>query len=322
MKKILFMIFLSGIVYGNRSFNWNIDNDIFLTDKFYTSGVEFEIELHDETIYNEAGEEVSLDYEGNKVQYSIRRYAGQKLFTPSEIEWTLDEIDKYERPYAGLLYGGYKREKYIDDGSYWKYNFLFGMTGDGSFGELYQKNYHEVIGSPEPLGWDSQIDESFVFLYSIDYSPWTRILYEGDDYIRGDYRYIVNASIGTLRIGGSGGVLFRFGRLLGDFEPGKAEFQKKIPKSLYGLKEYYIYANAMLKLNIHDTTYQGGLFENHSPFTVNIEPFVLEEKLGAMATWDEFSVDYALTMQSTEVEGEAWKPVWHAYHSLNFRFYY
>ena len=322
MKKILFMIFLSGIAYGSRSFNWNVDNDIFLTDKFYTSGVEFEIELNDETIYNEAGEEVDLDYEGKKVQYSIRRYAGQKIYTPSEIEWTLDEIDKYERPYAGLLYGGYKREKYIDDSSYWKYNFIFGMTGDGSFGELYQKNYHEVIGSPEPLGWDSQIDESLVLLYSVDYSPWNRILYEGEDYIRGDYRYILNASIGTLRIGGSGGVLFRFGRILGDFEPRKAEFQKKIPKSLYGLREYYLYANAMVKLNIHDTTYQGGLFENHSPFTVNIEPFVLEEKFGATAMWDNFSVNYGLVMQSTEVEGEAWKPIWHAYHSLSFKFYY
>lgn len=322
MKKILFMLFLSAFVYGSRSFNWNIDNDIFLTDRFYTSGVEFEIELEDENIYNLDGEKIDDTYEDKKVQYTIRRYVGQKIYSPSEIEWGLEDIDKYERPYAGLFYGGYRREKYIDDGSYWKYDFLIGMTGDGSFGELYQKNYHKLIGSPDPLGWDSQIDESFVFDFSVDYSPGVNIVYEGNDYYRGDCRYILNAKVGTLYIGGSSGVRLRFGRLLGDFDPNKARFQKNIEKTFYGLKEYFLYADVKIRVSLFDVTYQGGLVENHSPFTVNIEPLVLEERLGVMAFWDRFVIEYALTMQSTEVESEPWKPVWHAYHSLNFRFYY
>jgi hypothetical protein len=109
---------------------------------------------------------------------------------------------------------------------------------------------------------------------------------------------------------------------LGDFAPGKAEFQKEIPKLPYGLKEYYIYFSPAIKINIHDTTYQGGLFENHSPFTVNIEPLVFEERFGIEAVWDDIAIEYAITMQSTEVEGESWRPFWHSYHSLNFKFYY
>ena len=70
-----------------------------------------------------------------------------------------------DRAYAGYLYLFLNKNI--------KYNNVFdsfgvniGFTGDLSFGEEIQKVVHDMIGSPEPMGWDNQIDNEFLFMLS------------------------------------------------------------------------------------------------------------------------------------------------------------
>jgi|GEM_PF-2776566 len=322
MKRNLIYLFILVIynVYGQRSLNLKIDNDIFFSDQFYTSGIELELETRDSNFYN-VEKELADDNEKNRLQYVTRRFIGQKLYTPSNIRLTLEEKEKYERPYAGFLYAGYSMEKYSSNSNYIIHSYTIGATGDISLGEFYQKEYHELIGSPEPQGWDMQIEDKFIFQYNLEYSPKNHLLFS-DDKFSSDYRNIFKVNLGNLQLGGSLGFLIRYGNILSDFSSKKTNFEKSPTENFLNLKEYYIFFNGNIKTTLHDTTYEGTLISNHSPLTVDINPIVLEERLGIILTWEHFLFEYILNVQSTEVKNEKWRLDWHLYHSFNFKYLY
>lgn len=322
MKKKLFYLFMfiTYNIYSQRSINLKIDNDIFFSDKFYTSGIELELEARDSNFYN-AKKELADDNEINRLQYVTRRFLGQKLYTPSNIRWTLEEKEKYERPYAGFLYAGYAIEKYNENSQYIIHSYTIGATGDISLGEFYQKEYHELIGSPEPQGWDMQIEDKFIFQYQLEYSPKNYILFHENNITR-DYRNIFKVDLGNLRLGGSIEFLIRYGNILSDFSSRKTNFARIPDQNFLNLKEYFVFFKGRIKATFHDTTYEGGLISRKSPITVDINPIVLEEELGFCLSWEDFIFEYILNIQSTETKNDSFKLDWHMYHSFNFKYLY
>ena len=93
MKRCLFLIFVVVFeIFGENTFEFYHDNDLFITDEDYTSGVEFKYKQE-------------LDEGGNYNGFSF----GQKFYTPSNI--TENEAKDYDRPYAAWLYLGIEKEK-------------------------------------------------------------------------------------------------------------------------------------------------------------------------------------------------------------------
>jgi hypothetical protein len=79
---------------------------------------------------------------------------GQNMYTPKDI--TLAEPLPGDRPYAGWLYAtiglGVESTGQTD-----QFAFTVGVVGPASLAEQSQKAIHELIGSPEPKGWDTQL---------------------------------------------------------------------------------------------------------------------------------------------------------------------
>lgn len=80
---------------------------------------------------------------------------GQNIYTPADIENpTLPPAD---RPYAGWLHLDFVTGIPKNDGAH-RFLFSLGITGPASLAEETQKVIHDLVGSPEPVGWDNQLE--------------------------------------------------------------------------------------------------------------------------------------------------------------------
>ncbi len=320
MKKLLFFILSFSIFAYEKSFNLNLDNDAPFTDKFYSNGLEFEIEVRDPNIYEKNNVTTDVWQEGSYKR--VKKFIfGQKIYTPSDLTLGVDEVEKYERPYAGWLYFGYANEKYFETGSYIKHNFYIGTTGKDSFSEMYQREYHDLIGSPNPQGWDLQIDEGAGFQYTFEYSPKNFTLYQKEKK-KADFRYGTKINIGTVFINGDINLLGRYGKIASDFESKKINNLLDEEKGFLNMKEYYFFLMTKGRIVVHDTTFEGGIDKNRSPHVVEINPFVLEQNTGFIMSWDKFTLEYKLSILSSEIKNEKWSLASHVYNSLNFKYFY
>ncbi len=108
------------------------------------------------------------------VQHRFNFLLGQKIYTPEL--YTVDQVEYYDRPYAGVLFGkgGYQ---YLFQNGWVAGNVLLGKIGPGSRAEELQTWYHRLLGFPEPGGWDSQIENGK--LTNLDIEGYYRLLNAG-----------------------------------------------------------------------------------------------------------------------------------------------
>ncbi|MBY5992421.1 lipid A deacylase LpxR family protein [Ferrimonas balearica] len=181
---------------------------------------------------------------------------GQMMWTPEHIEEPLPR--EGERPYAGLLFleGGLAR--YAEDRAD-RYQLLFGTVGPSALAEEGQRFIHFLIGSDEPLGWDSQIEDQLVL--NLDY--------------RGDRRLVQSpgqwgrtpeiSAVGRLRAGNfqselAMGALFRWGENLGGsfasagFQPGQLVDPGALGGSAQG---QFLFTGVEGRYRFYDLTIEG-----------------------------------------------------------------
>ncbi|KLV05392.1 hypothetical protein ABT56_11795 [Photobacterium aquae] len=161
---VLFVPCVSAFNAG--SFAFSIDNDgIVGTDQNYTNGVFFEYNSAS-TLSLENDAPIPFAYIANWLPLDENRSKnwnlrlGQQMWTPEDIE--ANSPPDGERPYAGLLFleGGIRQFSPL---SVDKYNLMIGTVGPNAFAEDTQKFIHSIIGSDDPMGWDTQIDNQLVF---------------------------------------------------------------------------------------------------------------------------------------------------------------
>lgn len=124
------------------SLSLSVDNDGVLgTDREYTSGLF-----------------ARWSSDPSTIGYSVE--IGSQMWTPSDIEWTTPHPN--ERAYAGLLYLQ-GRVYHQNDTNAYKGSLMVGTVGPDSYAEDAQSIVHAVVGSPDPMGWDYQINNQFVY---------------------------------------------------------------------------------------------------------------------------------------------------------------
>jgi len=140
-----------------RFFTITEENDLFGggSDKHYTNGIRFTCydmakkPFETITTINSLAPLVEMN-ETTRMYFSL----GQNLYTPEEI--TQKDPNPSDRPYAGFLYGSVGtftfNDNYLDE-----LEVTLGIVGPAALGEQIQKEVHEIVHSPEPLGWDSQL---------------------------------------------------------------------------------------------------------------------------------------------------------------------
>ena len=301
MKKIFIFLILIFSIYSEKSFEFIIDNDAFLSDRWYTNGLEFK--LNEYFFYNQ---------ENTENTYIL----GQKIYTPTTFYKDSKYIDEYDRPFAGLLYFGILKEKYKKNGKYRKSGWLLETTGKASLSDTVQKTYHKILSFRKPKGWDSQIENTYGIAYVREESP----IYKSwnvNNNLDLNLRFINEIHMGNV-------ILYDkiFGRVeFGNFNNFYKFTNKEKIDTLWNMKEYYLFLQTGLMLRGYDSTLQGNIFNNKSKFTVDIYPVILESKVGFFMKWKEFSLEYDLTANSTEIKSMKFEEFWQIYHTLKFEFF-
>lgn len=135
------------IVFGQKSESslrkhelfLQVDNDAFAFthfDRYYTHGVFLG--------YNQ------YLNENERIKISFV----QQIYTPEK--YTVKDIQSYDRPYAGVLYGRAAYQRHFKR-AWLEGGMLLGKIGPGSKAAEVQLWYHRVFGFPQPQGWDFQI---------------------------------------------------------------------------------------------------------------------------------------------------------------------
>lgn len=138
------------------------DNDFFKlgrnTDQFYTQGLKVE------WMRERRGAPIFLDRWAAGGESTGKRSSawglnwGTSIYTPQDIEQI--PIDTLDRPYAGWMW---LAGRYVATNSAQKRRLLaevsLGVIGPSALQAQFQTEWHVIIDSPEPLGWDTQIED-------------------------------------------------------------------------------------------------------------------------------------------------------------------
>ena len=90
-----------------------------------------------------------------------------------------------QHPYAGWLYMQFLLGtiQNRDDGFFPRYADLYeleiGMVGPSAMGRQAQRGIHQILGAPDPQGWDSQLEDEFAFAVSYE-RRWSSLRYFTD----------------------------------------------------------------------------------------------------------------------------------------------
>lgn len=151
---------------------YTYENDSrFLSDRFYTSGVEMSIR-HSVDRRGEFARDLThtlcrLAGCDASTVFANQRNVGQLIFTPRQIDRV--EPQPGDRPWAGLLY--YEKMYSFLSHDHKTLTTITGqlaVTGRLSLAEEAQKAAHKLFDRPRPLGWHNQIGASLGVMASVE----------------------------------------------------------------------------------------------------------------------------------------------------------
>lgn len=283
-----------------QSFLITYENDsIYGGDNYYSNGLQILMTTKDFYDNEENKFLPKMLNPENKQFYNYSFGIGQKIYTPSDID--IKELVPDDRPYAGYLYlflDKNIRHKSSTD----TFGISIGITGPASLAEDVQTNVHEWIGSPIPRGWDNQLSNEFLFMFSWlksiklrDTKPYTF-----------DWNIIpkIGINLGTPFTNSSTSVEFRFGWNLDD-----DLITNRIKTSSQGLREnskyeglknisYYFFIEAEGDLVLYNTFLDGNISGYKPDITKNI--FCYNFTTGLTIRVSNFYIKYSSIFLSKE----------------------
>lgn len=165
---LLVLLLSAPVMAANRYFTFTFEDDLFVgRDYGYTGGVQLawadgpaqryeDIAPHWVVTLAQPLWLVRRPAQERAVSYKL----GMAVFTPMDLEATIPRQD--DMPYSGMVYGQITLHAFdgnVADRAY----ALVGLVGPASgIGNL-QKEFHRLIGSQVPQGWDTQLDNEPVF---------------------------------------------------------------------------------------------------------------------------------------------------------------
>jgi hypothetical protein len=189
---------------------------------------------------------------------------GQSLFTPEDIS-NPDPIPD-DRPYAAWLYGSLGLVADNRRGVT-MLALSLGMVGPSAGGEEAQKWVHDLIGSPEPLGWANQLQDEFTVQFSF-WRLW-RPLPRPEASAKGgrittEILPHVETELGNVFVSGAGGGTFRIGsNLPADYGPPR--IQPAVPGSEFFIPSrglaWYFFAGVEGRVVLHNLFLDGNTFQ-------------------------------------------------------------
>ena len=257
-----------------------IENDILArTDRYYTNGIKLGVGLPFDTLQLPAAEvlrQVVPEIAADDNDVHLGMFMGQNLYTPRSIATSAPQPN--DRPWAAWLYLGGVAQR-AQGNRLDTVEVDVGMVGPAALGKEVQSNWHRLIGSPQPQGWQNQLRNEPAFLAS----------YLGKRrYARGNFELIphAGATVGTVMTLARAGGLVRYGVNMSGFgpdtiEPGGAllhNMRRELTSGVSGL-EAYVFAGIDHRWVGHNIFLDGGVLRNGP--SVERRPHVYDLSVGA-----------------------------------------
>jgi len=298
------------------------ENDFFGggTDKNYTNGIMltwFNRDVRKSKIAEFVADIIpNFDIDGTtSVYYSI----GHNLYTPERIDIPIP--DTKDRPYAAFLYGsvGFTdiEDNHIDD-----IEITLGVIGPMAFGEEIQVNYHSLIETTEPKGWDYQLENELGLMFS-----WQRRWPEAfavDTWGGGYFRIMphVGATIGNIYTYTNAGFNLQFVPKKDRWQSQPLRVRPAIPGSGFFSNfedgwSWMLFAGVEGRVIARNIFLDGNTFED-SP-SVDKRYFVADANAGLAMSYKSMRISYTVNWRSEEFRGQDESHLFGAL-SLGFRF--
>ena len=229
---------------------------------------------------------------------------GQSLFTPADIKIAEPQPD--DRPWAAWLYGGIallsETPRTLES-----LELDIGVVGPAAFGEDVQKFWHDMIGSPQPRGWDNQIknEPAVALIYE---RKWREEVWrfggKGSE-IGADVTPLVGAALGNVFTYASAGVALRFGEdLPADFGPPR--IRPSLPGSgFFDLDDrfgWYVFAALEGRAVARNIFLDGNTFVDSE--RVDKEPFVGDFQFGFAVMVNTARITVSQIFRTREFDGQ------------------
>jgi hypothetical protein len=284
-------------------FSASLENDLVAgEDNNYTNGVRFS------WFSSEVGVPGWMERSAEKLPFfdasGNKRYGfslGQSMFTPTDIERR--SPDSRDRPYAGWTYGTVglvsDRSDRMDS-----LQLQLGIVGPASLAGQTQDFVHDLIGSPDPQGWDNQINNEpgIALMYQ---RKWRFLAETSPGGFGVDALPHIGGALGNVFTHANAGFTVRVGQDLGaDYGP--PLIQPSLPGSDFFNPSqawgWYLFAGLDGRAVARNIFLDGNTFED-SP-SVNKNPLVGDAQFGLAFTYETVRVAYTHVFRTKEFEGQ------------------
>jgi lipid A 3-O-deacylase len=221
--------------------------------------------------------------------------ASSSMYTPAN---KAEQVIVGDRPYAGWLHGGvYHISNSAASATRFKTEYTVGVIGKAAMQEEMQKNWHQVINRPQPLGWDNQIASDVAL--TVNFKGEKRLLQPAEHV---DLIGFAEANIGTvMNYGGVGGMM-----RLGWFED---YFANILPLSKNAHKSWqaFVFIRPSVRIVADNALLQGGIFTyDKSPYVIqrdDLARYYMETEFGYSLSYRNINMTYSQSIRTPEFNG-------------------
>jgi hypothetical protein len=180
-----------------------------------------------------------------------------------------------------------------------------------------QKIIHDLIGSPEPKGWDEQIGDELIVQVNYE-KRWFNQLQDYD----ADMIYYLGGNLGNASIKAAGGAMLRLGyNREKDFGPRRIDYRGYNNIPLNGYNTHKTKQSFTVNLWLEGSLVGRDIFLDGNSFKESIhvdkEIFVAKGGFGLHYRYKEFNFDYFRTFSSKEFTTQSY---YHSYGSFIFAY--
>jgi lipid A 3-O-deacylase len=294
----ILLAFIVNTSYAETDWEWDmdwvsatLDNDLFLgNDNGYTNGVYFS--AYDTGIAeaqptpSEMVWPLLWSLPAKEFNAAVNAYSvGQVMMTPDDI--TVKNPDEDQLPYSGLLFFS-TTYLAVEDSYADKLATTIGIVGPAAGAKRAQKTVHKWIGSDDPKGWGTQLENEPVFQLSRG-RLWRTWVSDSQNF---DMLLNSEAGLGTLSSYAETGVVLRYGRGLSRSYATVLLNNSRTTNPVAIDNGWYIYAGMTAGYTFNQIYTDGNTFRDSRSIDYD------HERLGMTAglaySWGKFSVTIAL----------------------------
>lgn len=296
-----FLLLCTTVAAGERWASITLDNDLFVgNDSGYSNGIYF-------SAYDTSDEAQNIpdpDFWVKPLLWSlpdssplaaVNAYTvGQTMSTPQDI--TTSVLSEFDLPYSALLF---LNNTYLTVSTHRAYRVstTIGLVGPVAMGEQAQKFVHGIIGSDEPQGWDTQIENELVF--QLSRGRIGRVWHATSE--RLDILTQADISLGTISSGISGGIMLRYGRnLIRSFATPLLSTSRTSNPIAVG-SGWYVYSGVKVGYTFNQIFTDGNTFRDSRSIEYDHESVGLT--LGLSYAWQKASFTFAVNDSSIIEKG-------------------